>query len=603
MEGGRRTTVNSLQFIYNGYAWNKHLELTSWTKARTNGQERAGGGMEVGRLCGQARLEEAKRVFAQNPDISGACALVAAFAKSKQNNALPSALNVLDILDKHHLRPTDYLYVSLVNICRSHKEEHAGRQVHAHIIRSGHKPNNFLLSTLLNFYCACGAVDDAYKVLQSMKRRNVIDWTTLISAYKNTGREEQALQLFDQMQQEGVEPNNITIISVLSACTSLQTLEHGKKVHKQITEKGLPLTMELQTALINLYGKCGELEEAVRLFQQMQHQGLEPNHVTYISLLRACASRQALDYGKRLHKQIIEKGYPLTLELQTTLINFYGKCGELDEAHAIFRSIPQPGTVSWTALMTAYEQNDKEEQVLRLYEQMQEEGIYVDNVTYTSVLTACATMKAIEYGKKVHKQIITKGVPPDTGLQTALINFYGKCGELDEARTIFNAALQKNTVIWSAMIAACAQNGQGKEALALLEQMHQQGVPPNEVTLLNVLNACSHAGLVDEGKQCFASMTTRFHITPTMKHYGTLVDILARAGRLQEAEQTIHAMPFAADDTVWKALLGGCRIHGDVETARRAYDQLRAIVPSDASIYVLMGNIHSGKGEMREAHR
>jgi pentatricopeptide repeat protein len=291
------------------------------------------------------------------------------------------------------------------------------------------------------------------------------------------------------------------------------------------------------------------------------------------------------------------------LELQTRLINFYGKCGEVDEAHAIFLSVAQPDTVLWTALITAYEQNNKEQQAIRLFEQMQQQGVEPGDETYITVISACATMKAYDYGKKVHMQIIEKGLPLSTALQNTLIYFYGKCGEVDEARTIFDAASQRNTVMWSAMIAVHAQSGQGKEALALLEQMHQQGVPPNEVTLLNVLNACSHAGLVDEGKQCFDSMTTRFHITPTMVHYGALVDILARAGRLREAEQTIQAMPFTADDTVLKALLGGCRIHGDVETAKRVYDQLRAIVPSDASVYVLMGNIHSGKGDMRKAQQ
>ncbi len=234
---------------------------------------------------------------------------------------------------------------------------------------------------------------------------------------------------------------------------------------------------------------------------------------------------------------------------------------------------------------------------------MQQEDMKPNNVTFVNALSACASVAALAQGKQIHTQIINNGVKPDRILGTALVSMYSKCGSLADARQVFDKMSQRNLLSWNAMIAGHAQHGGGREALKLFECMQQEGMKPDNVTFISVLSACSHSGLVEEGVRCFESMQVEHKITPTVDHYSCLVDLFARAGRLDDAEKIIMTAPVSADAVMWMTLLGACRLHGEVEWAERVAALIFELEPQNAAVYVLLGNIYARAGRWADEAR
>ena len=219
-----------------------------------------------------------------------------------------------------------------------------------------------------------------------------------------------------------------------------------------------------------------------------------------------------------------------------------------------------------------------------------------DQITYVSILNACVSPTTVEHGKGVHAHIMDAGFQSHVCVGNALINMYAKCGSISEARVVFDEMGKRDLISWTAMIAGLALYGCGKDALQLFEQMKKEGVRPDLVTFVGVLSVCTHAGLVDEGRRYFNAMSQDHGIPPTIVHYSCLVDLLGRAGHLDEAENVIKSMPVAANAVVWGALLGACRLHGNVLLAERAADQSLKIEPQNASIYVLLSHVYAAAG-------
>ena len=403
-------------------------------------------------------------------------------------------------------------------------------------------------------------------------------------------------------------------------------LKCGKEVHVHIIEAGLQSDVRVGTALVNMYAKCGSIrdarlvfdemgrrdiiswnaliagyaqhnhcEEAFEVFHQMQRVGIKPNQISYMSILNACTCPTALERGKEVHVHIIDTGYESDVCVGNALVNMYAKCGSISDARLVFDEMGRPNIISWNAMITAYAQHSHCEEAFEVFRQMQQVGMKPDQISYMSILNACTCPVALERGREVHVHIIEAGLQSDVRVGTALINMYSKCGGIRDARLVFDKMGKRDVISWNAMIGGLALYGCGQEALQIFEQMKKKA-KPDLLTFVGVLSACSQAGLVDEGRRYFKAMSQDHGIIPTVIHYGCLVDLLGRAGHLDEAENVIKSMPLEADAAVWGALLGACRLHGNVMVAQRAAECSLKIEPQNAAVYVLLSHVYAAAG-------
>ncbi|KAJ7551523.1 hypothetical protein O6H91_06G018700 [Diphasiastrum complanatum] len=482
-------------------------------------------------------------------------------SKFCQEGPLKEALHIVELMVQKNLRAPINAYVGLLKGCIRRKALAEGKQVHALIVQSGLDSDIFLRRTLVDMYAKCGSVLDARKVFNTMPEHNLYSWTAIISAYADHEQVEEAMNLFQQMQKAGIAPDKVAFVVVLKACARIAALEHGKQLHSDIIKSGFESEVVIGNALIDMYAKCGCLEQASQVFNNM-------------------CERDVVSW--------------------TAMITGYAKCGFIKDARNLFNNMNERDVVSWSAMIEGYAQNGLDKEALGLYEQMKKEGVKPNNVTCIVLLNACSKIAALEQGKQLHSQIIKSGFEMDVVVGSALVDMYAKCGCIEHARQVFNNMSERDVVSWTAMIEGYAQQGLGKEALTLLEQMQREGTKPNEVTYVSVLSACSHSGLVDEGCHLFNSMCKDYGVSPTMKHYACMVDLLGRAGRLADAEDFIKKMPIQADAVVWMTLLGAARNHGHVEIGRHAFDCVVKLESENAAAYVLLANIYAAAGRIDE---
>ncbi|KAJ7514776.1 hypothetical protein O6H91_23G058700 [Diphasiastrum complanatum] len=548
-------------------------------------------------------------------------------SKLCQDGRLKEAMHMAELMVQQNTRPPIVAYVDLLKGCSRRKALAEAKQVHGLIIQSGLDSDTFLGNILVDVYSKCGSVLDAREVFNTMPEHNVFSWTAIISAYVDHGQGEEAVKLFHQMQRTGIAPDKVACVVVLKAFATIAALEEGKQLHSHIKKNGFESDMIVASALIDMYAKCGSVEdarevfmkmnerdvlswtamiagyarqglgkEALALYEQMKEEDVQPDNVTYIVLLNACASIAALEQGKQLHHNIIKSGLESHMIVGSALVDMYAKCGSIEHARQVFNRMIQRDVVSWSAMIAGYAQEGLGEEALALYVQMKQENIEPNNVTYVVLLNACASIAALEQGKQLHHNIIKSGFESDLNVGNALVDMYAKCGSIEHACQVFNNMHERNVVSWNAMIAGYAHQGLGKEVLTLLEQMQREGTKPNEATYVGVLKACSHSGLVDEGRHAFDSMCKDHGVVPTVDHYACMVDLLSRAGFLADAEDFINKMPIQPDAVVWMALLGAARNHGHVEIGRRAFDCVVKLQPENDSAYVLLSNIYAAAG-------
>ncbi len=530
-------------------------------------------------------------------------------------------------MQQEGVRPNKFTFVQVIKACAGLGRLEDGRLIHEQLIQSGCESNVFLGNSLVDMYAKCGSIEDAWRVFNKMPSQDVVTWTSMILGHVKCGQGQKALELFQQMQQESVQPNSITFVGVLNACAIVAALEEGRRVHQQIIECGWDSNVFVANSLIDMYAKCGSIEDASRvfnktsprdvvtwsamilghvqsgqgqkaleLFQQMQQEGVQPNSVTIVGVLNACASIVGLEEGRCVHQQIVECGWDSDVFVANSLVDMYVKCGSIEDAWRVFNKMSSRDVITWTAMILGHVQSGQGKKGLELFRQMQQEGVRPDSVTIVAVLNACASVVALEEGRSVHQQIVEHGWDSEIFVMNSLIDMYAKCGSMEDAWRVFSKMPSRDVVTWTVILGGCAMHGHGKEALKLFEWMCEEGVQPDDVTFVCLLSACSHAGLVDEGMHCFAIMSTVYGISTKLEHYTCMVDLLGRAGHLQKAENMVMAMPCKPHVAAWMALLSACRIHGNVEMAERVAKRFLEMEPENAAGYVLLSNIYATVG-------
>jgi len=354
-------------------------------------------------------------------------------------------------------------------------------------------------------------------------------------------------------------------------------------------------------AIITAYLKNGYWMEVVEMFKGMLEVGLAFDEVTLVSVVTACGRIGDAKLGTWVAGYVDEKGLVRSRNLMTALIDMYAKCGELGKARRLFDVMQSRDVVAWSAMISGYTQADQCREALALFSEMQLAGVEPNNVTMVSVLSACAVLGALETGTWVHSYIRRKRLPLTIILGTALVDFYAKCGCIDDAVEAFESMPVKNSWTWTALIKGMATNGRGREALELFSSMRKASVEPTDVTFIGVLMACSHSCLVEEGRRHFDSMTQDYGIKPRVEHYGCIVDLLGRAGLVDEAYQFIRTMPIKPNTVIWRALLSSCVVHKNFEIGEEALKQIISLDPSHSGDYILLSNIYASVGQWKDA--
>lgn len=498
------------------------------------------------------------------------------------------------------------------------------KRVHALIIKDGSFQNLSLSTKIITLACSFSpTMDYARNLFDQMSQRNVFHWNILIRGYADKGPCQEAILLYRNMHHSGLLPDDYTFPSVVRACAVHSAFWEGRQVHCSVLKNGLSMDVFVQCSLVTMYSQSGEtsnselvfsemvvknivswtsliagyvqnglFEKGLSGFRDMMAFGVQPNAVTLVSVLPACASMEFLNLGKLIHAYSFKLGFISDISLVNTLIALYGKCGHVDIARSLFDRMAVRSVVSWNAIIAAYEQNKAGADAIMLFRRMQTESVEYDYITLVSVISACASIGALDTGKWVHDLVRCKGLETNVSITSALIDMYAKCGNINLARDVFDRLHYRSVVSWTSIIGACASHGHGEDAVLLFSKMKEEGIRPNIYTFTAVLTACRHSGFVEEGRKHFESMTEDYLIVPGIEQCACMVDLLGRAGELNEAYEFINNMP-NADAGVWGALLGACRIHGNLELAEHVADRLYKLTPHSISSYALMVNIYA----------
>ncbi|KAK9269169.1 hypothetical protein L1049_000938 [Liquidambar formosana] len=501
-------------------------------------------------------LQYAERIFNYIQDSSLFIYNVMIKASTKKGS-FRKAVSIFGQLREDGLSPDNFTYPFVLKAIGCLGEVSEGVKVHGFVVKTGLEFDAYVCNSLMDMYAEFGNLVIMRQLFDEMPNRDVVSWNVLISGYVRRRKFQDAVNVFHQMQQESnVRPDEATVVSTLSACVALKDLELGKEIHCYVTEE-LELTTIIGNALLDMYAKCGCLSIAQNIFDQT------------------------------LTKDVI---------CWTSMVSGYVNCGQLDQARELFERSPVKDTVLWTAMIHGYVQFNRFDEAVALFREMQMEKVKPDRFTVVTLLTGCAQLGALEQGKWIHGYIDENKISMDAVVGTALIEMYAKCGCIAKSVEIFNGLKEKDTASWTSIICGLAMNGMTSKALDFFSKMRQAGAKPDDITFIGVLSACSHGGLVKEGHQYFNSMINMYKIEPKVEHYGCMVDLLGRAGLLNEAEDLIENIPNENNEIVvplYGALLSACRIHGNVDMGERVAKRLVGIESGDSSVHTLLANIYA----------
>ncbi|WCJ43813.1 Pentatricopeptide repeat (PPR) superfamily protein [Euphorbia peplus] len=543
-----------------------------------------------------------------------------------RNNCPKTALNIYLHMRSLDIQVDSFTIPSILKACGQVSSTQLGKQIHGFVTKNGFVSDVFIGNSLILMYTECGCLSSSRLLFDQMSDRDAVSWSTMIRSYSRNRLVYQGMQVIKDMRLMNVKPSEIALVSMVDLFADIEDTSLGKVMHAYVVRNSIyeKLGVQLATSLIDMYAKCGNLvlarvifdglseknivaytaliagyirssnvEEGERLFVQMVEENVTPNEITMLSVIIACGFVGALQLGKRLHDYILRNRSRKSLALATALVDMYGKCGDLRSARVLFDRMENKDVMTWTAIITAYAEAECFHQAFDLFIQMRNRQVRPNEVTIVSLLSLCAEAGALDTGKSVHAYIDKYGVEVDIVLKTAVVNMYAKCGDIDGARRLFDEAVFRDICMWNAMMAGYGIHGHGHEALKLFAEMETQGAKPNGITFIGALHACSHARLVEEGKRLFQRMVYDFGLIPKVEHYGCMVDLLGRAGLLEEAYEMTKNMPVKSNVAIWGALLAACKIHRNPEMAEFTVKKLLELEPHNCGYNVLMSNIYA----------
>ncbi|GKV35211.1 hypothetical protein SLEP1_g43513 [Rubroshorea leprosula] len=581
--------------------------------------------------CKSGEMGLAHRVFDKIPkrNIISYNSLMSGYT---QMGFYEEAINVFAEARMSGLKLDKFTYASGLSVCSQTEDLDLGRMVHGFVVVSGLR-DKVLTSSLIDMYCKCGRVDQARYLLETSKELDSASWNSLIAGYVHRNESEEVLKLLIKMHQLGMSLNPYTMGSTLKACCMNFNIPEacGQMLHGCAIKLGWDSDVVVGTALLDMYAKTGELNDSIKIFEQMPShnvvmynamisgfiqtesireeqankalnlfsvllgEGLKPSRFTFSSILKACRALEAFEYGKQIHAQICKNNLQSDEFIANALIELYLLLGSTEDSLKCFRLTPKLDIVSWTSMIAGYFRNGQYESALTLFHELLSSGQRPDEFIISNMLSSCVDLAAVRLGAQVHGYSIKSGIGSFRIVQNAQICMYAKSGDLDSANITFQETENPDVVSWSVMIYSSAQHGCAKYALRLFELMKDYGIAPNQITFMGVLSACSHGGLVEEGLRCFEMMKDH-SMEMNVKHFCCIVDLLGRAGRLADAKNFILKSGFEDNPVMWRSLLSACRVHKDMVTGKQVAERVIALEPQASASYVLLYNIYSEAG-------
>ncbi|KAI5055098.1 hypothetical protein GOP47_0030243 [Adiantum capillus-veneris] len=561
------------------------------------------------------------------------------------------ALKMHVLMKDDGVEPNEFTYASLLKACGILRDLQTGKQLHDDVRKKGFASFYFVGNTLVSMYGKCGAIVDAVEAFISLPQHGVVAWNALLAAYVEQGQGEDTLQLYRTMQELQVDPDPLSLMSALQACGIL--VEKGgdspveahatraicqeivQALHSNARKKGFLTNRYLATTLVCMYGKVGTIEEAENVFMTMRvytivswnamllayiEQGkgkralqfyrlmleekMDPDHHTIATALKACylvadeeepSDMEAtclkefyLEVGKAIYNDAQKKGMASDLFIGTSLLLVYGRCGATFEAERLLGSLPYRNVVSWTAMLSVYLAGGQAAKALQSYGYMIVEGVNPDQQAL-----ACSETGNLTLCQQLHMAVVAAGHDLNVLLTTTFVHAYGRCACTVDGQALFEGLALSHLASWTACIVGLAGKGCSIDSMMLFEELRNAGVKLDGSIFTSVFAACSHAGLVLEGIELFASMTRDYDVNLDATHYCNMVDLLGRAGDFKRLEDLLWRMPMQADSSIWTSLLGACRAHGNLELGKEAFCHALQFRPEDGSMYVIMSNLFS----------
>ncbi|XP_027329592.1 pentatricopeptide repeat-containing protein At5g66520-like [Abrus precatorius] len=433
------------------------------------------------------------------------------------------------------------------------------KQRHSLLLRLGLSNDNHAMSRVVTFCCLSeyGDLNYALKVFATLPNPDTFLYNTLFKAFYLSQMHANSIFLYSHMLEQSVMPNSFTFPSVIRACE----VEEGKQIHAHVVKFGFGADIFALNNLVNMYFGFRCLEDARKLFDKMPVR----NVVSW-----------------------------------TSVVSGYSQWGFVDEAFRVFELMPWKNSFSWNVMLAGFVQSNRFKEAFDLFNRMRVEKEELDKFVAATMLSACTGLGALEQGKWIHGYVERSGIELDSKLGATIVDMYCKCGCLEKAFQVFRGLKERGVSCWNCMIGGLAMHGKGEGAIRLFREMEEAVVAPDSITFVNVLTACAHSRLIEEGRHYFGYMIRVYGIEPTKEHYGCMVDMLARDGRLEEAKEIINEMPMSPDAGVLGALLGACRIHGRMELGEEVGKRVIELDPGNSGRYVILANMYASCGKWEE---
>ncbi|XP_065870836.1 pentatricopeptide repeat-containing protein At1g26900, mitochondrial [Euphorbia lathyris] len=524
-------------------------------------------------------------------------------------------------------------FVNLISSLKSCKQTSDISQIHGFMVKKGIDHDSFAKSKLL-----ASAIQDikyATSIFNDIQNPNLFMFNTMLRACSVGNDPKQAFVVFNKLRTHGISLDQFSFITVLKACVRELAVKKGQEIHGMVVKSGHLLFIDVKNTLLHFYSICCRIEDVyklfeefpeendlvswnsllganlqaskpagtARLFMQMVRCGLRVSAATMLNVLSAFADLGDSFGGELIHGYCIKFGFCSNINVCTALIEMYSKTGRINSGRRIFDLVVKKDIIIWNCMIDKYAKLGLLEQAIALLQVMKLQGIKPNSATLAGMLSACATSGSIKLGWYLIDYIEKEGMELDAVLGTALVDMFAKCGFLDKAIGIFDNMKDKDVKSWAAMILGYGVHGRARNAVDLLYRMEEEGFRPNEVTFLGVLSACSHGGLVTEAMKCFEKMVQVYGFSPKIEHYGCIIDLLGRAGLLEEAYDLIKRMPIMSDATAWRALLAACRVYGNVVLGERATRMLVEIGDKHPTDSILLSNIYTSVGRLPDFSR
>ncbi|EFJ09827.1 hypothetical protein SELMODRAFT_129138 [Selaginella moellendorffii] len=579
--------------------------------------------------CGA--VEEAARVFDEQGHRRSVVSWNSMIAAFFLNVLLEEAFRCFRTMQLEGFHPNFATFVNLLHGCTDLEALAEGDAVYGMVAETEFHSEPGIEIALVNMYSSCGELDAAYQILQG--RDDVsLPWSSFLRATARYGYSNETLAVLRRIQLNGIFPNTTALVSGLSACVAPGFLRSGTGIHELVLEAGIQHHLVVATALFVMYGKCKSLDHArllfdgmvqrdsvawnaimslyssygrhegvIELFRSMLQEGVRFNRASFCIVLSSLVYPAMLLIGESVHSMAIQKNYDEDDVVAGALVTMYARLGKLEKAREIFDrvSAKEPSTALWTAMISACVEHREHHQGLALYHQMLLEGYRPDKVSLLAALGVCSSLASLKSGRRIHEQVVEAGLEPDEVVASALVDMYGKCGGLEASRAVFQRSEKQDPVLWNSLLAVEARCG--GDTMRLFHWMQQDGLRSDGASFVSLLAACSHAGVEDKAWDYFAAMKWDFGVVPASEHFGCMVDLLARTGKLEAAEELIFKSRLRLDSRLWITLLAACNANGDVSRVERAGMNALVLDPQNSGLYVTLGNMFAAAGREQDA--